>query len=162
MEAPDSDFGPRGSSSVINVGEQMLDKCWWTPSLVLSLKIWGQQKPEFPYGIKKYNKYNYVYSMYVWYVCMCVLCLFICCLSVCVFYACLSVFLWAPDLPDLPANAFITRYQTNLNSAWVWEFTVLRLGYILVYLESHMWSFRNKRWARLGKIGCDKTLHSCS
>ena len=25
--------------------------------------------------------------------------------------------------PDLPANAFKTRHQTNSNSAWVWKFT---------------------------------------
>ena len=39
MEAPDSDFGPRGSSSVINVGEQMLDKCLYVCSMLVYLFV---------------------------------------------------------------------------------------------------------------------------
>ena len=33
----------------------------------------------------------------------------------------------------------------------------LWLGYVLIYLESHMWAFKNRRWGRLARL--DATKH---
>ena len=64
----------------------------------------GSRTPEFPYGIKKYNKYNYFYSMYGCmsvYVCVCVCA--VCCKNIQFTFLDLNLTTQCSNCPGWPA-----------------------------------------------------------